>query len=89
MNSIISLEQRPRKPVGHALLIVGSLLLTFHAALLACGAYIHSPTLNEPGHLVAGMSNWQFGRFDVYKVNPPLVRMVAALPMLLADPQTN
>ena len=57
-------------------------LLTIHSALLAYSAYVHSPTQNEPGHLVAGLSNWKFGRFDVYSVNPPLVRMVAALPVM-------
>lgn len=57
-------------------------LVLVHTALLAYSAYIHSPTLNEPGHLVAGLSYWKFGRFDVYNVNPPLVRMVAALPVI-------
>jgi 4-amino-4-deoxy-L-arabinose transferase-like glycosyltransferase len=64
-------------------------LLICHAALLAWGAYRQSPTFNEPGHLVAGISNWQFGRFDVYSVNPPLVRMVAAAPVLLAGAKTE
>jgi hypothetical protein len=59
-------------------------LLTIHTALLAYSAYVHSPTLNEPGHLVAGLSIWKFGRFDVYNVNPPLVKMVAALPVMAA-----
>lgn len=57
-------------------------LLTIHTFLLAYSAYVHSPTLNEPGHLVAGLSHWKFGRFDVYNVNPPLVKMVAALPVM-------
>jgi 4-amino-4-deoxy-L-arabinose transferase-like glycosyltransferase len=59
-------------------------LLTVHTALLAYSAYVHSPTRNEPGHLVAGLSIWKFGRFDVYNVNPPLVKMVAALPVIAA-----
>jgi len=57
-------------------------LLVIHTCLLAYSAYVHSPTLNEPGHLVAGLSHWKFGRFDVYNVNPPLVKMVAALPVM-------
>ncbi len=57
-------------------------LLVIHTGLLGYSAYVHSPTLNEPGHLVAGLSHWKFGRFDVYKVNPPLVKMVAALPVM-------
>ena len=59
------------------------LLLAIHTGLLAYSAYVHSPTLNEPGHLVAGLSYWKFGRFDVYNVNPPLVKLVAALPVMV------
>ncbi len=57
-------------------------LLAVHTGLLSYSAYVHSPTLNEPGHLVAGLSHWKFGRFELYRVNPPLVRMVAALPVM-------
>ena len=59
-------------------------LLFIHTGLLAYSAYVHNPTLNEPGHLVAGLSHWKFGRFELYRVNPPLVRMVAALPVMAA-----
>jgi hypothetical protein len=48
------------------------------------GASRQAPTLNEPAHLVAGVSHLTFGTFDLYRVNPPLVRMVAALPVLAA-----
>jgi 4-amino-4-deoxy-L-arabinose transferase-like glycosyltransferase len=57
-------------------------LLAVHTCMLMYSAYVHSPTLNEPGHLVAGLSHWKFGRFEVYRVNPPLVKMVAALPVM-------
>jgi hypothetical protein len=69
-------------------LLLGS-IVALHVALLAWSALVHSPTLNEPGHLAAGVSMWQFGRFDVYRVNPPLVRMVAALPVLAAGVETD
>ena len=59
-------------------------LLFIHSSLLAYSAYVHSPTLNEPAHLVAGLSHWKFNRFELYRVNPPLVRMVAALPVMAA-----
>jgi hypothetical protein len=61
-----------------------AVLLLIHTFLLAYSAYVHSPTLNEPGHLVAGLSHWKFGRFDIYSCNPPLVKMVAALPVMAA-----
>ena len=66
-----------------------ALLLTVQAGLLAYNAYMHSPTLNEPAHLAAGISHWQFGRFELYRVNPPLVRVVAALPVLAAGAKTD
>lgn len=50
-------------------------------AILSCyGASRHSPTFDEPAHFVAGWSHWELGRFDLYNVNPPLVRMVATAP---------
>ena len=64
-------------------------ILAIHGGLLAWAATCHSPTLNEPGHLVAGLSNWEFGRFDVYRVNPPLVRMLAAVPALASQATTD
>ncbi|MBX3436646.1 MAG: phospholipid carrier-dependent glycosyltransferase [Planctomycetaceae bacterium] len=65
-----------------AVLVIAILLA--HAALLAYSATTHSPTIDEPGHLVAGLVHWEFGRFDVYKVNPPLVHYIAALPVIAA-----
>ena len=69
-------------------LLVASLLLV-HTGLLAIGAWRHSPTWTEVCHLPAGISHWQLGVFDLYHVNPPLVRMVAALPILLIRPKTD
>ncbi len=65
------------------------LLIAVQSVLLAYSAYVHSPTLNEPAHLAAGISHWQLGDFELYRVNPPLVRMVAALPVLLAGVETD
>ncbi|MDA1053645.1 MAG: glycosyltransferase family 39 protein [Planctomycetota bacterium] len=60
-----------------------------HASLLAWGATLHSPNVDEAAHLVAGLSHWTFARFDLFRVNPPLVRMVASLPVLVAAPKTD
>lgn len=78
------LVQKPRRPW---MIIAG--LLAVHTGLLGYSAYVHSPTLNEPGHLAAGISHWRFGRFELYRVNPPLVRMVAALPVMAAGVKTD
>jgi 4-amino-4-deoxy-L-arabinose transferase-like glycosyltransferase len=74
----------PKRQRFVALALVG-----VHSCLLAWGAYRQSPTYNEVAHLVAGISYWQFGQFDVYRVDPPLTRLVAALPVLAAKPTTD
>ncbi|HAC93058.1 MAG TPA: hypothetical protein DCF63_20865, partial [Planctomycetaceae bacterium] len=59
-------------------------VLACHAGLLAVGGSWMSPTLDEPAHLVAGLSHWQRGDFSLYRVNPPLVKLIATVPMLIA-----
>lgn len=65
------------------------LLLLVHSAILAYGAWLHSPGWDELGHLPAGLAHWLYGDFRFYKVNPPLVRMVATLPLLLDPPKID
>ena len=69
--------------------IAVALILIVHAALLAWGAYLHSPAFDEVGHFAAGLYHWQTGRFELYRVNPPLVRLVATLPIALDFPKVN
>src|SRR6266852_4090544 len=69
--------------------VVVLLLLLLHAGLLAYGAAWHSPTNDEVAHLSAGISHWYFRTFELYRVNPPLVRMLAAFPVLFARPFTD
>lgn len=64
-------------------------VLAIHAGILAWSATRHSPTWDEPGHLVAGLSHWKLGRFELYSVNPPLVRSVAAVPVLFQEPRLD
>lgn len=66
-----------------------AVLLLIHASLLAYSATRHSPTMLEPASLVGGISHWQFGRYDLYHVNPPLVKMLAALPVLIVGCETD
>jgi len=59
-------------------------ILVVHLLLLyTIGTY--SPTVDEVSHLPAGLSHWRFGRFDLYRVNPPLVDSVAAVPLLVCE----
>lgn len=61
-------------------------LMAAQAGLLAYAATRHAPSIDEAAHLPAGISHWVLGRYELYAVNPPLVRSVAALPVLLQDP---
>ena len=69
--------------------ILLALILAFHAGLLGHGAWVHSPTLNERGHLAAGLFSLKLWRFDLYMVDPPLPRMIAALPVLAVGARTD
>jgi hypothetical protein len=79
-------RQRGRKTrVGFVLMTV----LGLHSVLLAWSAMIHSPVVSEVNHLPAGLSHLFFGRFDLFHVNPPLIRCVAAAPVVLMSPETD
>jgi len=69
-------------------LAIGGLLLT-QAFLLGWIATVNSPALDEPGHLVSGLSHWKLGNFDLYRVNPPVTRLISAAPLLLANLRTD
>lgn len=62
-----------------AFMPISVVLLSF-TLLIGIGAIRHSPTFDEPAHFASGWSHWELGRFDLYQVNPPLVRMVATIP---------
>ena len=58
------------------------LTLTIYAGFLASVATKQSPVWDGIAHLPAGISHWNYGSFDLYRVNPPFPRMVAVLPIL-------
>ncbi|HIQ21003.1 MAG TPA: hypothetical protein EYH34_07185, partial [Planctomycetes bacterium] len=64
-------------------------LLLVHCALLVWSAVRDSPTWDEPARLAAGIAHWKLRRFGLYRPNPPLVRMVAALPVLPWRPKMD
>lgn len=65
-------------------LFLATTLLLLHAMLLAFGAFRNSPARDEVAHLTAGLSHLELQRFDLYRVNPPLVRTIAAIPLWLS-----
>ncbi|MGC1273500.1 MAG: glycosyltransferase family 39 protein [Planctomycetaceae bacterium] len=68
--------------IDRSSLSVAAAILAVHAGLLSWTATRLSPTCDEPAHITAGLSYWRFGSFDLYRVNPPLTRLVAAVPLL-------
>lgn len=58
-------------------------ILIAQAVSLVVEACRDSPTFNEPMSLAAGVSIWETGQFNVYSVNPPLVRALAAIPTVI------
>ena len=79
-------EPPPIRPRLLWLVVAG--LLAFHYLLAASPWRRENPTVDEVNHLPAGVSYWQTGTFRLYHHNPPLVKLVAALPVLLRGVET-
>lgn len=76
-----------KRPVGRGLHHKG--LICHLSLVIIIGAHvimslwqsIHwSVTIDEAAHLVSGMVVWDREEFDLYRVNPPLIRTIAAIP---------
>ena len=67
------------------ILAVGG-LLALHYALAASSLLKENPTVDEVVHMPAGITYWQKRTFRLYHHNPPLVKLVAALPVVWANP---
>jgi hypothetical protein len=61
------------------------LLLLFFAVNALIAARTHTPTVDEFMHLPSGLYYLRTGDFAVNPQNPPLVRMLAALPLVFMD----
>jgi hypothetical protein len=66
-----------------------AVILMIHAALLLDGSRKNFVVIDEAAHLVAGISHWTTGTYSMYRVNPPLPRMLAVLPDFLLHPDTK
>lgn len=69
--------------------IVPACLLLIHACLLVASSLLQFPTRNEVAHVPAGLTYWRTGNFSLYNVNPPLGKMLATLPTLFLNPNTD
>lgn len=73
-----------RRAFWLGLAVVG--LLGVHLALAERSLFSENATVDEVAHLPAGITYWDRHTFRLYHHNPPLVKMVAALPVWLAKP---
>jgi hypothetical protein len=69
--------------------VAGLLLVAAFAALCAHGLRWDSPTVDEFAHLPAGYYYLQTGNFELYNLNPPLPRVLSALPLLALAPSID
>jgi hypothetical protein len=58
-------------------------LLTLHVTLAFNSMSQHCATVDEGAHLLSGFMAWTYGDFEYYYVNPPLIKMVTSLPMVV------
>lgn len=66
-----------------------ALLLLVHAALAIDVARKFTVTHDEYWHIPVGLLNLKTARFDYDNLNPPLLRMIAALPLAATGAQTG
>lgn len=63
-------------------LAAAAALIAVFAAELWLSARDKSPTFDEPAHIYAGYSYWTRSDFGMNPEHPPLVKLIAALPLL-------
>lgn len=81
MNAAVQTATSDRFPPK---IVIG--LIAIHFFLVGWCAFRNSFSWTETGLLPAGILDWRYASFDVFRVNPPLVRMWASLPVLAFDP---
>jgi hypothetical protein len=69
--------------------LAAALLLAVFALLCAHGLRWDTPTVDEFAHLPAGYHYLQTGRFELFPLNPPLVKILCALPLLALHPSID
>jgi 4-amino-4-deoxy-L-arabinose transferase-like glycosyltransferase len=82
-------ESPPRRPGARAVVRAAAGLLAIHVGLLLAGLRLNFITVDEVASLAAGVSYWRTGRFFAYRVNPPLTKLLSALPALAAGARAD
>lgn len=63
-------------------------LLSIQLTLAELSLRQENPTVDEVAHLPAGVTYWEKGTYRLYPHNPPLVKLIAAAPVVWARPNT-
>jgi Dolichyl-phosphate-mannose-protein mannosyltransferase len=64
-------------------------ILAAHVGLVVWAARTNFVVVDEAGLLATGMTHWETDKYFAYRVNPPLPRMLAALPMWIAGAKVD
>jgi hypothetical protein len=64
-------------------------VLVLFLCFVAVESCLLTPVWHESSQLLAGLNIWRFQRFDTQEVNPPLVRSVVSLPMVVLSPNLD
>ena len=66
--------------------VAAALMLFVQVVLLIWSSIVHSPTPDEMPQIISGVSIWQTGDCTLFRVNPPLFRMIASIPGYVLNP---
>ncbi len=69
--------------------IAASVIMIVHAALVLGGTRANFLTTDETKHLQSGVYYLQTFHFDNYRVNPPVMKFLAAIPVIIVRPHTD
>lgn len=83
-----AMQTTKRGQIGHRYLtaLVVSVLLVGHAALAVRSMVHKSVTTDEIMYIAAGYYHLRTGDFNLNATNPPLMKMLSAIPLLILDP---
>jgi len=65
--------------------LTAAALLLVLATQVALSTWQQSPSWDEGDHIFAGYMNWKAGEYDLNPEHPPLVKLIATLPLLPLD----
>jgi hypothetical protein len=73
---------------NHRVKVCVTLLLVVMAVQVALSTRQESPSWDEGDHIFSGYMNWKHGEYDLNPEHPPLVKLIATLPLLTLQLKT-